>query len=137
MTISKRGAGLLVIWLLWLGYLALTDTGAFWISLVFVPVFGAITWPAIRSRNIVLQAFAVLMFIAQAIGAPLFWLNRSNYGRSGFGSVGSFQFDLGGRALLGAGMEHPKNGYLPLAQAWNCVAVVTADTNYGSGAHVT
>jgi hypothetical protein len=95
MTISKRGAGLLVIWLLWLGYCAITDTGAFWISLVFVPVFGAITWPAIRSRNIVLQAFAVFMFIAQAIGAPFFWLNSSNYGGSGFGSVGSFQFDLG------------------------------------------
>lgn len=94
-TISKRGAGLLVLWLLWLGYLALTDTGAFWISLVFVPVFGAITWSAIRSRNIVLQAFAVFMFIAQAIGAPFLWLNRSNYGGSGFGSVGSFQFDLG------------------------------------------
>lgn len=94
MTISKRRAGLLVVWLLWLGYLALTDTGAFWISLVFVPIFGAITWPAIRSRNIVLQAFAVFMFIAQAIGAPFLWLNRSNYG-SGFGSVGSFEFDLG------------------------------------------
>lgn len=95
LTISKRGASLFLVWLLWLGYLALTDTGAFWISLVFVPVFGSITWSAIRSDNIVLQAFALFMFIAQAIGAPFLWLNRSNYGRSGFGSVGSFQFDLG------------------------------------------
>jgi hypothetical protein len=94
MTISKRGAGLLVVWLLWLGYLALSDTGAFWISLVFVPVFGAITWSAIRSRNIVLQVFAVLMFTSHAIGAPFLWLNRSNYGGSGYGSVGTFQFDL-------------------------------------------
>jgi len=94
MTISKRKAALLVVWLLWLGYLALTDTGAFWISLVFVPVFSAINWPVIRSRNIVLQAFAGFMFIAQAIGAPFLWLNRSNYG-SGFGSVGNFEFDLG------------------------------------------
>ena len=95
MTISKRGAGWLVVWLLWLGYLTRTDIGALWISLVFVPVFGAITWSAIRSRNIVLQAFAVFMFIGQAIGAPFLWLHRSNYGGSGFGSVGSFQFDLG------------------------------------------
>lgn len=95
LAISKRGASLFLVWLLWLGYLALTDTGAFWISLVFVPVFGAITWSAIRSRNVVLQAFAVFMFTAQAIGAPFLWLNRSNYGGSGFGSVGSFQFDLG------------------------------------------
>lgn len=95
MTISKRGASLFLVWLLWLGYLAFTDTGAFLISLVFVPVFGAITWSAIRSRNIVLQAFAVFMFTAHAIGAPFLWLNRGNYGGSGFGSVGSFQFDLG------------------------------------------
>lgn len=95
LTISRRGASLFLVWLLWLGYLALTDTGAFWISVVFVPVFGAITWSAIRSRNIVLQAFAVFMFIAHAIGAPFLWLNRSNYRSFGFGSVLDFKFDLG------------------------------------------
>jgi hypothetical protein len=93
MYIAKRGAFVLAVWLLWLGYLALTDTGAFWISLVLVPIFGAITWSAIRSRNIVLQAYAVFMFVAHAIGAPFLWLSRSNYG-SGFGSVGNFEFDL-------------------------------------------
>jgi hypothetical protein len=95
LTVSKGSAGLLLAWLLWLGYIVATDIGAFWISLVFVPVFGVITWSAIRSNNIVLQSFAVFMFIAHAIGAPFLWLNRSNYGGSGFGSVGSFQFDLG------------------------------------------
>ena len=94
LTISKRGASLFLVWLSWLGYLALTDTGAFWISIVFVSVFGSITWLAIRSHNIVLQVFAVFMFTAQAIGAPFLWLSRSNYGGPGFGSVGSFQFDL-------------------------------------------
>jgi|GEM_PF-6771564 len=100
MTITKRGAGLLVGWLLWLGYIVATDIGAFWISLVFVPVFGVITWSAIRSNNIVLQAFAVFMFIAHAIGAPFLWLNRANYGSSGFAFVGSFQFDLGDFFLI-------------------------------------
>jgi hypothetical protein len=95
LTVSKHAAGLFLAWLIWLGYLSLTDTGALWISLVFVPVFGVITWSAIRSRNIVLQAFAVFMFIAQAIGAPFLWLGRSNYGGAGYGSVGSFKFDLG------------------------------------------
>ena len=95
MTITKRVAGLLMVWLLWLGYLAWTDIGALWISLVFVPVFGVITRSAIRSRNIVLQTFAVFMFIAQAIGAPFLWMNRDNYSGSGVGSVGNFSFDLG------------------------------------------
>jgi len=95
MTVHKRVIGLVVVWLLWLGYLALTDAGAFWISLVFVPIFGAITWVAIRSENIVLQVFSVFMFVAHAIGATFFWLNRSKYGGSGFSSVGDFKFDLG------------------------------------------
>ena len=94
LSVSKHAARLFLAGLIWHGYLALTDTGAFWISLVFVPVFGVITLSAIRSRNIVLQAFAVFMFIAQAIGAPFLWMNRSRYG-SGFSSVGSFEFDLG------------------------------------------
>lgn len=94
LTISKRSTWLLLVWLFWLAYLTSTDSGAFWISLVFVPVFGVITRSAIQSRNIVLQAFAVFMFIAHAIGAPFLWINRNNYGGSGFGAVGSFQFDL-------------------------------------------
>jgi hypothetical protein len=100
LTVSKGSAGLILAWLLWLGYLLSTDIGAFWISLLFVPVFGIITWSAARSRNIVLQAFAIFMFISQAIGAPFLWLNRANYGSSGFGYVGSFQFDLGDFFLI-------------------------------------
>ena len=84
-----------MIWLIYLGYLSCADIDSLWISLIFVPVFGVITWSAIRSNNIVLQTFAVFMFIGQAIGAPFFWLNRSNYGGSSFSSVGNFQFDLG------------------------------------------
>ncbi|WP_443643417.1 hypothetical protein ABXT66_10280 [Candidatus Levibacter sp. Uisw_134_01] len=82
------------IWLVWLIYLTFVDLDAFLISFLFVPIFGILTWRAFRSGNLILKIFSMFMFLAQAVGAPFFWVNQNKYGTSGFSSVGNFQFEL-------------------------------------------
>lgn len=94
MKLKKRTVFIALIWVTWLAYLFFEDISAFAISLIFVPVFGPIALYGLKSNNKILQIFSLFTFIAHAIGAPFFWLNRNNYSYSGWGAVKNFSFNL-------------------------------------------
>lgn len=82
------------LWGLYLIYLVIVDTQAFWVSLLLTPPFGLAAYLAFRSQNLILRLFALFNFAAHAIGAPYFWITRNNYSYSGSGAVKDFGFTL-------------------------------------------
>lgn len=94
MKISKALLGLCAAWGAYLIFLLSEDAASFWISAALTPIFGVPAYRACKSRNLVLQAFAVLGFIGHAIGAPYFWMTRGTASYSGFGAVKNFEFAL-------------------------------------------
>lgn len=94
MKISKVLLWLFAAWGVYLIYLLSKDAASFWISASLTPIFGAAAYRACKSRNLVLQAFAVFGFIGHAIGAPYFWMTRGTASYSGFGAVKNFEFAL-------------------------------------------
>lgn len=91
---NKAILGLIALWGLYLFYLILVDVSAFWVSIVLTPPFGLAAYLAFRSKNLILQLFALFSFVAHAIGAPYFWIVRANYSYSGSGAVKDFDFSL-------------------------------------------
>lgn len=85
---------LAALWLVFLTYLGIVDHDALLVSLVLTPPFALSVYCALKSGNRLLAVFMVLGFIAHAVGAPFFFVSRNDYSFSGFGAVGSFDFDL-------------------------------------------
>lgn len=94
MKISKVLLWLFATWGAYLIYLLSQDAASFWVSAALTPIFGVPAYRACKSRNLVLQAFAVFGFIGHAIGAPYFWMTRATASYSGFGAVKNFEFSL-------------------------------------------
>lgn len=96
MRISRFVLGALTLWGIYLGYLISTDPASAWASLALTPPFGIVAYRTSRSKNIILQVFSLLGFIAHAVGAPYFWSRRANYSYFGSGAVKNFIFHLSG-----------------------------------------